>query len=520
MKDTTLYEQLLGLKSPWSVKKVDLFLADQRVVVEVVLKKGQVWADPTDATKRAHVNGWTERQWRHLDTCQFETVIKGRVPQLKYSDGTVEELAVPWAERYSRVTTLMAAFVIKLLQACPTTQAVCSLTRLSWSTVNAIMVSAVERGMLRRTEEEIAYLGIDEKSSERGHTYASVLTDIDRSRVLDLVPERKLEAAVGLLETLTPTQRLSVKAVAMDMWPAYMSATKQCMPQADIVHDKFHVSKYLGEAVDAVRKLIVHDNPRALFTVANRYEPELTRVTTEFAHHYGTVVIPARLRKPPEKAKVEFGVKLVERWIMARLLPTLNNRPFKKLPGCRTEAFAQWDAPYLQALPTTGFVMAEWKRASVNIDHHIEYAGHYCSVPHALVHQVVELRITPATVEVLAKSRRVASHARNARKRRLYHGGGPHAGGASGARRLVTRSVDALGGIGRSRHRRTGQALDQCEAASRARLLRLPGLDALGAYRRASPHGGSLYTRLGHWGTSLSIRGLDSGEGPGSPTRF
>jgi transposase len=254
MKDTALYESLLGLTAPWSVRRVDLSLVDQRVVVEVVLKKGQVWADPTDASKRAHINGWTERQWRHLDTCQFETIIKANVPQLKYSDGTVEELTVPWAERYSRVTTLMAAFVVKLLEACPTVKAVCSLTGLSWSTVNTIMVSAVERGMLRRTEEEIAYLGIDEKSSEKGHTYASVLTDIDRSRVLDVIPERTLEAAVSLLEALTPSQRASVKAVAMDMWPAYMSATRQCMPQADIVHDKFHISKYLGEAVDTVRK--------------------------------------------------------------------------------------------------------------------------------------------------------------------------------------------------------------------------------------------------------------------------
>jgi len=80
MKETALYEQFLGLKSPWSVRRVDLSLADQRVVVEVVLKKAQVWADPTDATKRAHVNGWTERQWRHLDTCQFETVIKSTYP--------------------------------------------------------------------------------------------------------------------------------------------------------------------------------------------------------------------------------------------------------------------------------------------------------------------------------------------------------------------------------------------------------------------------------------------------------
>ena len=254
MKDTALYEQLLGLKSPWSVKRVDLSLTEQRVIVEVVLKPAQVWADPSDRTRRAHVHGWSERQWRHLDTCQFETLIKARIPQLKYSDGTVEELTVPWAERYSRVTTLMAAFVIKLLEACPTTKSVCGLTRLSWSTVNAIMVVAVQRGMLGRSEEKIEYLGIDEKSIERGHSYATVLTDIDRSRVLDLVPGRKLQPAKDLIETLTPTQRASVKAVAMDMWPAYMSAAKTCLPQADIVHDRFHVCKYLGDAVDAVRR--------------------------------------------------------------------------------------------------------------------------------------------------------------------------------------------------------------------------------------------------------------------------
>jgi transposase len=254
MKDTALYEHLLGLKSPWSVKSVDLSLEARRVVVEVALKARQVWADPTDSTKRAHINGWSERQWRHLDTCQFETIIKARVPQLKYSDGTVEELAVPWAERYSRVTLLMEAFVVKLLQACPTTKGVCELTRLAWSTVNGIMVGAVERGMLRRSEDDVPHLGMDEKSSERGHSYASILTDIDRSRVLDLVPERKLEAAKSLLGTLSPAQRASVKAVAMDMWPAFMSAAQACIPQADVVHDRFHVSKYLGEAVDAVRK--------------------------------------------------------------------------------------------------------------------------------------------------------------------------------------------------------------------------------------------------------------------------
>jgi len=125
---------------------------------------------------------------------------------------------------------------------------------------------------------------------------------------------------------------------------------------------------------------------------------------------------------------------VVERWILARLrhwqffsvaeldaavatlLPILNNRPFKKLPGSRREAFAKLDAPYLRTLPTTRFVLAKWKRARVNIDYHVEYDGHYYSVPHALVRQEVELRITRSMIEVLAKGRRVASHPRNPRK--------------------------------------------------------------------------------------------------------
>lgn len=186
--------------------------------------------------------------------------------------------------------------------------------------------------------------------------------------------------------------------------------------------------------IGGVPELIVPDNPRALVTVANRYEPELNRATTEFAQHFGTVILPARPRKPQDKAKVEVGVQIVERWIMARLrhrqffsaaeldaavaelLAALNHRPFKKLPGCRRDAFEKLDAPYLKPLPATRFVLAEWKRASVNIDYHVEYAGHYYSVPHALVRQEVELRITRSTIEVLARGRRVASHPKNPRK--------------------------------------------------------------------------------------------------------
>lgn len=186
--------------------------------------------------------------------------------------------------------------------------------------------------------------------------------------------------------------------------------------------------------IGGVPALIVPDNPRALVAVADRYEPALNRATAEFAHHYGTVILPARPRKPQDKAKVESGVQVVERWILARLrhqrffsvaeldaavaelLPPLNTRPFKKLPGCRQAAFALLDAAYLRPLPDAPYVLADWKKARVNIDYHVAYEGGYYSVPHALLHQEVELRVTRDTLEVLAKGKRVASHPRSYRQ--------------------------------------------------------------------------------------------------------
>ena len=200
--------------------------------------------------------------------------------------------------------------------------------------------------------------------------------------------------------------------------------------QADWLNGLTRALQFIG----GVPALIVPDNPRALIARPDAYEPVINRTAAEFAHHYGTVILPARPRKPQDKAKVESGVQIVERWILARLrhrrffsvaeldaaiadlLPKLNERAFKKLPGCRRDAFTALDAPYLKPLPASPFVFAEWKKARVNIDYHVEYDGHYYSVPHALVREAVELRVTRATVEVLAKGKRVASHPRSYRK--------------------------------------------------------------------------------------------------------
>jgi len=185
-----------------------------------------------------------------------------------------------------------------------------------------------------------------------------------------------------------------------------------------------------------VPRIVVPDNLRAGVTKACRYEPELNPTYAALAQHYGVAVIPARVRKPRDKAKVEAGVLLVERWILARLrhqpffslvdlntaiaacLAHLNSRPFKKLSGCRRTQFHTVDAPALQPLPTDPYVYAEWRTARVNIDSHLEVEGHYYSVPSPLVHAPLDVRLTATTLECFHKGQRVASHVRSAEKGR------------------------------------------------------------------------------------------------------
>ncbi len=188
------------------------------------------------------------------------------------------------------------------------------------------------------------------------------------------------------------------------------------------------------EYMGCVAALLVPDCLKSAIKLACRYEPECTSTYEDLARHYGTAVLPARPYKPRDKAAVEMSVLLVQRWILARLrnrqffslaelnaairelLIELNNRPFKKLDGCRLSAFETIDRPAMKALPTIRYEFAEWKKAIVNIDYHVEFDARYYSVPHSLVRQTVELRVTATTVECFFKGKRVASHLRSAKR--------------------------------------------------------------------------------------------------------
>lgn len=197
---------------------------------------------------------------------------------------------------------------------------------------------------------------------------------------------------------------------------------------------------WLGATAQALRffggvpLLIVPDNARALIANPDRYEPRANETVHDFARHYGTSVLPARPYHPQDKGKVESAVQVVERWILMRLrhqqfqsvddvneaigplLVQLNAKPFQKLPGCRASAFAELDAPALQPLPLQAWELAVYKTMRVHIDQHVEFEGHRYSVPHSLVGQALEARITARAVEILHRGERVACHLRCAHK--------------------------------------------------------------------------------------------------------
>jgi transposase len=187
---------------------------------------------------------------------------------------------------------------------------------------------------------------------------------------------------------------------------------------------------YMGGVPEA----IVPDNIRSGVSKACFYDPDINPTYQDLATHYGTSVLPARPRRPRDKAKVESGVLLAERWILAplrnhtffslaelngeirRLLDALNDRPFQKLEGSRRSQFETVERHTLRPLPTAPFEIAERRTARANIDYHVDILGHYYSVPYQLVRRPVEVRLTATGVEIFHDGRRVAVHMRSSRK--------------------------------------------------------------------------------------------------------
>lgn len=250
---TKHYRQLLGLDAAWEVSDVGLSLEDNRVDILVTHGGGQV-ACPECGETCSIADHAPERTWRHLDTMQFETRLRARTPRANCRACGIKTIIVPWAGKHSRFTLLFEAFAIHVIQACGNVKSAAALLGLDWDSVHRIMERAVERGLQSREIDSLEYVGIDEKSFGRGHSYISLLTDLTGARVLEVVEDRTEEAANKLWQALPEEQQTQIEAAAADMWPAFTNSVKANAPQAEIVHDRFHISKHLNEAVDQVRR--------------------------------------------------------------------------------------------------------------------------------------------------------------------------------------------------------------------------------------------------------------------------
>lgn len=209
----------------------------------------------------------------------------------------------------------------------------------------------------------------------------------------------------------------------------YCEATEsQALP--DWIASHIRTFEFLG----GVPEVLVPDNLKAGVTSPHLYEPDLNPTYLDLAKHYGVAVVPARVRRPKDKAKAESGVQVAERWILARLrnrtffslaelnrsiaelLAEMNTRPFQKLDGCRQSMFEAVEKAVLRPLPERQYQYAEWKKARVHIDYHVKVDKHHYSVPYQLVKEELDVRLSTLSVEMFHHGRRVASHVRSKKK--------------------------------------------------------------------------------------------------------
>jgi transposase len=256
MQDLQLYQQLLNLKEPWYVAGVRLDPQAQEVEVTAAVRD-QLWACP-QCSCRMHIHQWETRRWRHLDSCQFKTFIRAEVPVVQCPEHGAQTVKVPWAESYARFSKLFERLAIDVLREC-SVSAACDLLRISWDEADGIKQRAVERGLLRKQARPVKRLGVDEKSAGRGQNYVTVVANLEpgQSATVEYVGDgRKQETLDAYWQQLSPEHLEAVEAVAMDMWEPYCKSTLVHVPGAaeKIVHDPFHLSHMLNEAVDKVRK--------------------------------------------------------------------------------------------------------------------------------------------------------------------------------------------------------------------------------------------------------------------------
>ncbi len=299
---------------------------------------------------------------------------------------------------------------------------------------------------LKRKSVTLALLWHEYKETNKdGYQYSWFCHEYTRwSEKIDLVMRQDYRAGEKLFvdyagQTVEVINQLTGEVKYAQVFVAVLGASNFTYAEATWSQG---LPDWIGSHVRALNfiggcpEVIIPDNLKSGVSKACYYDPDINPTYQDMATHFGTVVLPARVRAPRDKAKVETGVQIVERWILAKLrnhtffslaelnqqmailLDELNNKHFQKLPGTRKSMFETIDRPALKPLPAHPYQFAQWKKAAVNIDYHVVLDKHYYSVPYQLVKKKLDIRFTEKTVECYLRGKRVASHVRSYQKGR------------------------------------------------------------------------------------------------------
>ena len=339
MKDTQLYQQILGDTTPWSVAEVRLDATAQTIEIEMTLADKELWGCP-ECGNAMHMHSRERRRWRHLDSCQFKTFLVADVPRVSCPDHGTQMVKVPWAAPRGRFTALFERFAIDVLLSCATSKT-CELLRISWDEADGIKQRAVDRGLARRKDEPVRRVCVDEKAVGVGQTYVTVVSTLDsgRARVLYMGDDRTEASLDGFWLGMSEERRAGVEAVAMDMWQAFLNSTLKRVPGAidKIVHDGYHLATYMNKAVDTVR--------RAEHT-ALHYGGDDTLKGSRMVWLYGKDNVPSKWVKRFRTLATNTKLKTAKAWAIKELW-----RDFWKSPDRdrAAETFKVW---YREAMAT------------------------------------------------------------------------------------------------------------------------------------------------------------------------
>ncbi len=255
MRTVAFYRQMLDLPLPWSVNRVELSPEEKRIVVWVGHRAGVGLACPECGSILPIYDHVADRAWRYLDSGPFVTWVHARIPRVRCLVHGVRQVRIPWALPRTHFTIAFERWAIDVLRETDVLGGT-RLLRLSWDEAWGIMERAVVRGQRAKQRRIIRRLGIDEKAIAKGHTYVTLVNDLDRATVEYVGDDRQQVSLDRYYQTLSPEQLAGIEAVAMDMWDPFIASTKAHVPEAlsKIVFDRYHVMTHMLKAVDEVRK--------------------------------------------------------------------------------------------------------------------------------------------------------------------------------------------------------------------------------------------------------------------------